>query len=188
MPPTEIVVDGTDSGGKTPCVEALCRALAAERDVRSCAPFRTQEVYPLWEREPQRAAGIIRAIMDDFRSTCAAADLIIWDRGWPTVWVSTSDGPARWALLPLPDLTVLLLNSMETTIRKAEKHGLRSIWATDPALRRRYHDAYHALPNEVDGGRLASFFPGPDGRYDFAMIYACVRNALSLDRQQRPAE
>jgi thymidylate kinase len=184
MPPPEIVVDGTDSGGKTPCVEALYRALAADRDVRTCAPFRVQEVYPLWEREPRRAAAVIRAIMDDLRRASAAADVIIWDRGWPTVWVSTTDPAARAALLPFPDLTVLLLNSMETTIRKAEKHGLRSIWVSDRKLVRRYHDAYHALPGEVKGGHLATFFPAPDGRYDYATICTNVCDKLKLDRKR----
>src|SRR5262245_61069160 len=100
--PLEIVVDGTDSAGKTPCVEALCRTFGSDRQVRTCAPFRVQEVYPLWEREPRRAATIIRSIMDDFRRSNSAADLIIWDRGWPTVWVSTTDAAARGAMLPFP--------------------------------------------------------------------------------------
>jgi hypothetical protein len=181
MPPIEIVVDGTDSGGKTPCVDALCRTFAAGRDVRSCAPFRVQEVYPLWDREPRRAAAIIRAIMDDFRHASAAADLIIWDRGWPTVWVSTADLIARGALLPFPSLTVLLLNSMETTRRKAEKHGLQATWVSDPALVRRYHDAYHALPFEVSEDNLAAVFPAPDGRYDYAEISAYARGKLKLE-------
>lgn len=43
---------------------------------------------------------------------------------------------------------------------------------SDPALARRYHDAYHALPGEAGEGRLAAFFPDQDGRYDFATIAA----------------
>ena len=179
--PIEIVVDGTDSGGKTPCVEALYRTFAVDRNVRACAPFRVQEVYHLWDREPRRAAAIIRSIMDGFRHDSASADLIIWDRGWPTVWVSTADSTARGALLPFPDLTVLLLNSIETTNRKAEKHGLQAIWVNDPALVRRYHDAYHALPREVDENSLAAFFPARDGRYDYATIAAYARNRLRLN-------
>jgi hypothetical protein len=180
MPPLEIVVDGTDSGGKTPCVAALRDSFAAERDVRTCAPFRVQEVYPLWQREPRRAAATIRAVMDDFRRASGAADMIIWDRGWPTVFVSTNDVVARGALLPFPDLTVLLLNTAETTLAKARKHGLDAVWATDPALVRRYHDAYHALPREVSHARLSVFLPNPDGRYDYAAIGAAVRARLRL--------
>ncbi len=180
MPPIEIVVDGTDSGGKTPCVETLCRVFAANRIVRTCAPFRVRQVFHLWEREPQHAAATIRSIMDDFRRDSSAADLIIWDRGWPTVWVSTLDLIARRTLLPFPDLTLLLLNSMETTRRKVQKHGLQAIWVKDPLLMRRYHDAYHALPHEVGEGDLAAFFPDGDGRYDYETISEHARNKLQL--------
>jgi hypothetical protein len=172
MPPIEIVVDGTDSGGKSPCVEALHRVFAFDRKVRTCAPFRVQEVYQLWEREPRRAAATIRLVMDDFRRDNATADLIIWDRGWPTVWVSTTDTIAREATLPFPDLTVLLLNSIETTKSKVEKYGLQAIWVTDSTLVRRYHDAYHDLPRQVSDHSIAAFFPASDGRFDYSMIVA----------------
>jgi len=178
MPPIEIVVDGTDSGGKTPCVQALHHIFGANRNVHTCAPFRLQEVYHLWNREPRRAATIIRSIMDDFRHDSASAEMIIWDRGWPTVWVSTADSIARDALLPFPDLTILLLNTMEATSRKVAKHGLQAIWVNDPALVRHFHDAYHALPREVSESNLAAFFPGPDGRYDYATISAYASNKL----------
>jgi len=179
-PPVEIVVDGTDSGGKSPCVDALSRAFAVRQNVRTCAPFRVQEVYPLWEREPRRAAATIRSIMDDLRRDSAAVDVIIWDRGWPTVWVSTTDPVARGAMLPFPDLTVLLLNSMQTTRSKVQKYGLQAIWVKDPELLRRFNDAYHGLPREVNDNSVAAFFPAPDGRFDYAAIVAHVRNELKL--------
>jgi phosphoribosylaminoimidazole-succinocarboxamide synthase len=182
--PLEIVIDGTDAGGKTPCVEALCRSLAAGRTVRSCAPFRVQEVYDLWERDPGRAADIIRAIMDDFRRAHAAADVIVWDRGWPTVWVSTTDVQARETLLPFPDLTVLLLNTVETTRRKVEQNGLQAVWVNDPALLRRYHDAYHALPAQVTDGAIAAFLPDGEGRYDYVTIIAAILGRLKLDLER----
>jgi hypothetical protein len=177
--PIEIVVDGTDSGGKTPCVEALYHTFSVDRNVRTYAPFRMQEVHHLWDQEPKRAASTIRSIMDDFRHNSDSADLIIWDRGWPTVWVSTADAAARGAFLPFPDMTLLLLNSIETTNRKAEKHSLQAIWVNDVALVRRYHDAYHALPREVNEINLAAFFPNGAGRYDYATISAYARNELS---------
>jgi hypothetical protein len=180
MPPIEIVVDGTDSGGKTPCVESLYRTFAVDRDVRTHAPFREQEVYHLWDGKPQRAAEIIRSIMDDFRRRCASADLVIWDRGWPTVWASTTDTVARRTLLPFPDLTVLLLNSIETTNRKVRKYSLQATWVTDPALVQRYNDAYHALPRQVSGDKLATFFPASDGRYDYETISAYASKVLKL--------
>jgi hypothetical protein len=180
MPPVEIVVDGTDSGGKTPCVETLRSVFAFDRTVQTCAPFRVQEVYHLWEREPLVAAATIRSIMDDFRRDHATADLIIWDRGWPTVWVSTTDSIARGAVLPLPELTILLLNSMETTKAKVEKYGLQSTWVNDPALVRRFHDAYHELPHDVGDDSVATFFPASDGRFDYSTIVACARARLSF--------
>jgi hypothetical protein len=181
MAAIEIVIDGTDVSGKTPCVEALHREFAKGRDVRTCAPFRVHEVYHLWEREPRQAANIIRSIMDDFRRNSAVADMIIWDRGWPTVWVSTADPVARDALLPFPELTVLLLNSIETTNRNVAKQGLQAIWLNDPALVLRYHDAYHNLPREMNPGSLVTFFPAADGRYDYAPISARVSTKLKLD-------
>jgi thymidylate kinase len=182
MPPTEIVVDGTDSGGKSPCVAALRQVFAAEQDTITCAPFRVQEVYDLWQHEPRRAASTIRSIMDGFRGDNATAKLIIWDRGWPTVWVSTTDPVARAAMLPFPDLTVLLLNSIDTTKSKVEKHGLRTIWVTDPVLVQRYHDAYHDLARQMSDGRVAAFFPDAGGRFDYATIVAYVCAKLKLPR------
>src|SRR5258708_7237560 len=134
----EIVIDGTDCGGKTPCVEALRRAFATIASVRICAAFRVREVYPLWETGPRPAAAIIGEVMDEVRLT-DTSDVILWDRGWPTVWVSTDDPVARNLLLPFPDLTILLLNSVETTHAKAAKNGLSAVWVTDPALVQRYH-------------------------------------------------
>src|SRR4051812_22493517 len=119
--------------------------------------------------------------MDDVRRGNAAADMIVWDRGWPTVWVSTTDEEARRALLPFPDLTVLLLNSMETTRRKVEQLGLQAVWVTDPAMVRQYHDAYHRLPDEVTDGVIVAFLPGPDGRYDYATVIAAVCERFKID-------
>ena len=180
MPPVEIVVDGTDSGGKTPCVEALRLAFAPDCNVQTCAPFRVREVYHLWEHEPRRAAATIRSIMDGFRCANGAADMIIWDRGWPTVWVSTADNIARDSMLPFPELTVLLLNFIETTKSKAEKYGLQAIWLTDPTLLHRYHDAYHALPREVCDDRVAAFSPNSEGRFDYSMIVQYAAERLRL--------
>lgn len=180
MPPLEIVVDGTDSGGKTPCVKALRLAFAVSRNVQTCAPFRVQEVYPLWEHEPRRAAAAIRSVMNSFRRDNAIADLIIWDRGWPTVWVSTTDAVAREAMLPFPNLTVLLLNAIETTKSKGEKYGLRAIWATDLMLVRRYHDAYHDLPRQVSDNGVAAYYPASDGRFDYSIIVASAGAKLKI--------
>lgn len=192
MPPIEIVVDGTDSGGKTPCVEALRVAFAARLNVQTCAPFRIQEVYHLWEREPQRAAATIRSIMEGFRRENGASDMIIWDRGWPTVWVSTTDTIARKSMLPFPALTLLLLNFVEVTKSKAEKYGLPAIWLNDPVLLRRYHDAYHELPREVCDDSVAAFFPNSEGRFDYSVItrYATERlntRAEKMSNQSGPS-
>jgi hypothetical protein len=69
---------------------------------------------------------------------------------------------------------------METTKAKVEKYGLQSTWVNDPALVRRFHDAYHELPHDVGDDSVATFFPASDGRFDYSTIVACARARLSF--------
>ena len=73
MAPREIVVDGTDGGGKSPLVANLVTTLSsAGLKVGTQAPYRVWEVYPLWESDPIRAARTIVAVMQAFRSQIIA--------------------------------------------------------------------------------------------------------------------
>lgn len=168
--PIEVVIDGTDGAGKTTCVESLIeRWTRAGLRVARHAPYREREVYPLWATEPARAARIITAIMDRARAAAVHADLLVWDRGWPTAFVSTDDAAARAGFAPLPPLTVLLLGSVAATRRKASTAPPRGVWVRDDALIARYHAAYHALAAPAET-RLLRALPDAASRFDLDAI------------------
>jgi hypothetical protein len=169
--PIDVVVDGTDGAGKTACVRFLVdrwrqRGLAAF----SHAPYREQEVYPLWAAEPARAARIITGIMARFRAAHPSADVVVWDRGWPTAFVTTTDPGARAAFEPLPPLTVLLLSSTDRTRAKARALDLRGEWVRDDALVEHYNAAYHALGDAPSDRKLLRVLPDAAGTFDFEHI------------------
>lgn len=183
--PLEIVVDGTDGAGKTPCVELFCERFRQRGVVvASHAPYREREVYPLWESAPERAARIIVEIMQRFRHAHSGAELFIWDRGWPTAYISTDDVRARALFRPLPTLTLLLLSTIARTRRQASKHPHAGVWATDEARVRRYSAAYHGLeaPNESDVLRV---FPDASDMFDLPAIGEAVDAALPFEMRHR---
>lgn len=176
--PLEIVVDGTDGAGKTPCVERLCeRFRAGGLAVASHAPYREREVYPLWESAPEEAARVIVEIMDRVRDARSDAQLLIWDRGWPTAYISTDDPRARALFRPLPALTLLLLSTMARTRRQARNHPRAGVWATDDARVRRYSAAYHAL-EAPDASTVLRFFPDSSDTFDLHAIADAADAAL----------
>lgn len=164
------MVDGTDGAGKTPLVEALCAALRERgHAVATHAPYRVEEVFPLWEREPRRAAEIITGIMRRFRAA-HPREVIVWDRGWPTAWVSTDDPLARAAFEPLPAVTVLLLNTMRVTRAKAVKHRTSAPWMIEEPLVERFNAAYRALAREAPDARVLAFEPDAEDVFDLGAI------------------
>lgn len=176
--PLEIVVDGTDGAGKTPCVANLCERFRARGvAVASHAPYREREVYPLWEAAPEEAARVIVEIMDRFRDARADAQLIIWDRAWPTAYISTEDPRARALFRPLPTLTVLLLSTIARTRRQARSHPHAGVWATDEARVRRYSAAYHAL-EASDASTVLRFLPDSSDTFDLHAIADAAEAAL----------
>jgi hypothetical protein len=176
--PIEIVVDGTDGAGKTPCVEALVQRLRARGlRVASHAPYREREVYPLWETDPVCAARTIVGVMNQFVDRHPDSEIIVWDRGWPTAFVTTDDASARALFEPFPALTVLLLNTVERTREKAKSHALAGIWATDEALVRRFNAAYHALSAPRDHTVLR-LLPDSTSMFDLAEIARRIERAL----------
>lgn len=170
----DIVVDGTDGAGKTPLVQSLVRALAADgRAVATLAPYRVEEVFPLWETDPRRAAATITGIMRRFRDAHPDA-LVVWDRGWPTAWVSTEDREALDAFLPLSSLTLLLLNTTEVTRMRAARHASTAPWMVEEPLIERFNRAYRALAGRAPGARIWAYEPDAQGRFDLAAITARV--------------
>lgn len=165
--PLELVVDGTDGAGKTSFVQHLlahCQHLGLR--AASFAPYREREVYPLWAHQPERAAQLIVEVLAHRRAERADADVLIWDRGWPTAYITTQSPAARAAFLPLPTATILLLGTPEMTRAKARAHGPRGEWVADDALIHRYHAAYHALTPPV-AHLLLRAFPDATSRFDF---------------------
>jgi hypothetical protein len=166
--PIDVVVDGTDGAGKTACARFLRdRWMRRGLAVASHAPYRVQEVYPLWAAEPERAAQIITGIMTRFRTAHSSADVVVWDRGWPTAFVTTTDPRARAAYEPLPPLTVLLLSSTERTRAKARDLNLHGVWVRDDALVEHYNAAYHALGGAPVDRKVLRVVPDASGTFDF---------------------
>lgn len=121
----EIVIDGTNFGGKTPLVARLIEALRAQGlSVETASPYREVEVYSLWDDRPAEAAGVICATIEAHRQRAAGADVFVWDRGWPTCFIATRDPAARRLFLPLPPLTFVLLNTAAATEKKVKKYGI----------------------------------------------------------------
>ncbi len=173
----EIVVDGTDGAGKTPCVQRIVEKLRLRAHVVAThAPYREQEVFPLWDTDPRRAARTIVDIMDRFRAA-STAEVIVWDRGWPTAFISTGDVQARASFEPLPALTLLLLNTLERTRELARNHPDAGAWATDESLVRRYGAAYHSLEAPA-GHRMLRFHPDPSSMFDLDAIWETVESVL----------
>lgn len=168
--PRELVIDGTDGAGKTSLVRHLLEH-CQRRGLRAAAhaPYREREVYPLWAREPERAARIVTEVIAHRRAERAQLDVLLWDRGWPTAYITTEDPRARAAFLPLPPVTVLLLGTPEMTRAKVRAQGARGEWVEDEALIQRYHAAYLSL-QAPPGHRLLRAFPDASSRFDFAAL------------------
>ncbi len=174
----EIVVDGTDGAGKTLTVKSLAALLKDKYNCRIHAPFKQQEVYPFWDSKPQEAAKIITGIMDAFRQKNKGVDLILWDRGWPTAWVSTTDEAARKMFLPFPTLTALLLNTPQVTMDKAKTYNITNVWVTDPKLVKKFNEGYQNLGPETRAN-LLRFFPNEAGLFDIDAVCKKIEKTLA---------
>ena len=176
--PFEIVVDGTDGAGKTICVQFLVAKLAdLGLTVAQHAPYRVVEVYPLWDTAPAQAAATITTVMQQFRVAHPHADILVWDRGWPTAYISTTDLGA-WALFaPFPSATILLLSTTGRTRDKARAKHSPGEWVTDDALIERYHAAYHQL-TPPPGHPVLRYFPDDNGMFDLPAIWRDLRSVL----------
>jgi len=191
MVPIEVVIDGTNFGGKTPLVARLLERLAARGWlVGSASVYREGEVYAQWDADPVGAAATIVGRMQAHRERLTDVDVIVWDRGWPTCFISTRHAAARRLFLPLPPLTFILLNSAAATAKKVAKYGLKPAavpWMHDRRLKDEisYEQLCRLFPNE-----LRSFAPTlADDRFDLDLvageIVAEVAQALARpdDRQ-----
>lgn len=172
MPPVELVIDGTNFGGKTPLVARVLDHLVARGwSAGSASVYREGEVYSRWDDDPLGAAATIVARMRAHRERLADRDVVVWDRGWPTCFVSTRDAAARRLFLPLPPLTFILLNSAAATAKKVAKYGLSADsfpWMHGRRLRDEisYEQLCRLFPDD-----LRSFTPTlADDRFDLDLV------------------
>lgn len=166
----EIVVDGTDCAGKTPLVEQLVAALTASgRSAVACCAFQALDPYDGWVVDALSTAAALASHCDTLRKNHADVDVLVWDRGWPTVFVDTENTEARAVFGRRADVTVLLLNSVATTEEKAKKHGLSASYITDPDIRRALNRRYRSIAHRF-GKSLEVFIADPLGRFDYDVI------------------
>jgi hypothetical protein len=184
MAPVEIVVDGTNFGGKTPLVTRLLE-LMAERGwrVETAAVYREGEIYALWDDDPVAAATEICARMAAHRGRAAGADVLLWDRGWPTCFVSTRNPIARRLFTPLPRLSFILLNTAAATDRKVAKYGLTE--SSYPWMHR------HRLHDEISYAELSRRFADDvrvfrptldDDRFDLDLVAGEIIAEVEAER------
>ncbi len=173
----DIVIDGTDGSGKTSCVTAIKSYLQnLEFSVESCAPYRVKEVYHLWQEKPLVAAQKIADIMNNFREKNVGKNIIIWDRGWPTAFISTDHPELKKILKPFPAITILLLSTKERTYSKAKKNNLQGVWVKDSDLIDRYNRAYHNLTHETEN--IFRFYPDESDMFDLSIICKKIESEI----------
>lgn len=172
MTPIEVVIDGTNFGGKTPLVTRLLAAFAARGwSAASASVYREGELYSQWDDDPVGAATTILARMQAHRARLGHLDVLVWDRGWPTCFVSTRNAAARRLFLPLQPLTFILLNSAEATAKKVAKYALTPDafpWMHGQRLRDEisYDQLCRHFPDD-----LRSFTPTlDDDRFDLDLV------------------
>jgi hypothetical protein len=189
--PVEVVIDGTNFGGKTPLVARLLELLADRGwSAGSASVYREGEVHAQWDDDPVGAATTIVGRMRTHRERLAGVDVLVWDRGWPTCFISTRDAAARRLFLPLQPLTFVLLNSAAATAKKVAKYGLTP--ATFPWMhgqRLRDETTYEQLCRRFSDD-LRSFAPTlDDDRFDLDLvageIVAEVAQALARRSSER---
>lgn len=184
MAPVEVVIDGTNFGGKTPLVARLLELFAARGWLAgSASVYREGEVYDRWDDDPVGAAGTIVGRMQAHRERLAHLDVLVWDRGWPTCFVSTHSAAARRLFLPLQPLTSILLNSAAATAKKVAKYGL--VPEAFPWMHgRRLRDeiSYEQLCR-LFSDDLRSFVPTlADDRFDLDLVAGEIAAEVALAR------
>jgi hypothetical protein len=187
MARVEVVIDGTNFGGKTPLVARLLEMLAARGWLAdSASVYREGEVYSRWDDDPVGAAATIVGRMQAHRERGEHLDVLVWDRGWPTCFVSTRDAAARRLFLPLQPLTFVLLNSAAATAKKVAKYGLTP--ETFPWMHgRRLKDeiSYEQLCR-LFSDDLRTFAPTlADDRFDLDLVAGEIADEVALALARR---
>lgn len=187
MAPVEVVIDGTNFGGKTPLVTRLLEVLAARGWLAdSASVYREGEVYSRWDDDPVGAAATIVARMQAHRRRLAHLDVLVWDRGWPTCFVSTRDPAARRLFVPLPPLTFILLNSAAATAKKVAKYGLTSDAFPWMHGRRLKDEISYEQLCRLFSDDIRSFTPTlPDDRFDLDLVAGEIADEVALALTRR---
>jgi hypothetical protein len=108
--------------------------------------------------------------------------VIVWDRGWPTAWVSTDDPEALGRYLPFPDVTALLLNTMAVTRMRAQKHASKAPWMVEEELIVRFNERYRALEHLAlpAAPKVLCFEPDAESRFAIEAITAQLLASVGL--------
>jgi hypothetical protein len=176
-PMLEVTIDGTNFGGKTVLVDTLLAKLSSVKTFVS-NPFKELDVYSLWPTQPIEAARRIFRYMERLREQQEKTDVLIWDRGWPTIYMATRSVSAR-VLFPPTEPTFLLLNTRETLNKKLKKYGLtkdKFPWMHGPTL-----------PDETSYEELAEQFkdqtkvfrPDENGLFDLSGLSDTIALTIS---------
>lgn len=166
----EIVVDGTDCAGKTPLVERLVDLFRVRGwSAIASAPFHALDPYSHWSKDPEGIARRLAKFKADFRREHPDVSIIVWDRGWPTVFVDTDNQLAREAFGNEAALTILLINSVETTIAKMRKYDLQAPYIVEPPVRGYLNRRYRLLARSTLAGLLV-YEADKGGLFDYEII------------------
>lgn len=185
----EVVIDGTNFGGKTPLVERLREEFTSRGwSTGSASVYREGEVYARWDDDPVGVAATIVGRMQAYRERLAHLEILVWDRGWPTCFVSTRSAAARRLFLPLQPLTFILLNSAAATAKKVAKYGLTPEafpWMHGQRLKDEisYEQLCRLFPDD-----LRSFAPTlADDRFDLDLVVGEIAAEVAIARaRMRP--
>jgi len=176
----EVTIDGTNFGGKTVLVDTLLTKLSlASVKTFVSNPFKELNVYPLWPKEPIEAARRIFRYMEQLREQQQGkVDVLIWDRGWPTVYMATRNVSAR-ILFPPTEPTFLLLNTRETLNKKLKKYGItkeKFPWMHGPTLPD--ETSYEELAEQFKD-KTKAFRPDENGLFDLTSLSDTIALTIS---------
>lgn len=173
--PREIAIEGVDGVGKSSVATALAQLLSAfGGQAHICNPFHTaramndeQDVYPLWQTQDgsHHAIDLLHAAIQAERARAAAvaADTIIYDRHWMTVFTEVGQDPdlvAHWGD-HLPH-TALLLDARpeEQQRHQANNHGDSwDVYDERERYKKLYRELGYAHRDHMLGAYLITWIP-----------------------------
>ena len=149
----EIIIDGTNGAGKTTLIEYLNKNIDNSIYYQ---PFRIDNVFESWKKNPLDAATRIHNVTEKCRKEALSKGikLLIWDRAWPTVFVSTNNIDSR-NIMNKNIFTLLLLSNSKATVKSLDRYEEKNKTKVIPKQAANIKEinywinAYYNLSNEV---------------------------------------